>query len=178
MAFENKFSTSEKLFKACSSLSRDRRGWVCMLVSVVKGRSRLTALGLSFSITAYQARASVISVLSILHPNKWSRACVSLWSGISTDQYVFYRNSLARQPMAASLLFTTLGDCSVIPAGNSLNGRFGSWLKGCSLVLLVDGNSVLTSSVLMGCCWNLGSELAGITGLTSSADAATDDSRG
>ena len=30
MALENRFSTSEKLFKACSSLSRDSRGWVCL----------------------------------------------------------------------------------------------------------------------------------------------------
>ena len=86
IAFENRFSTSEKLFKACSSLSRDRRGWVCMSVLVGKGKGRLTALGLSFSMTAYQALASLISVLSMLHPNKWSKAWVSLWSDISTCQ--------------------------------------------------------------------------------------------
>jgi hypothetical protein len=36
MAFENRFSTSEKLFKACSSLSRDRRGWVYLSVGVLR----------------------------------------------------------------------------------------------------------------------------------------------
>jgi hypothetical protein len=103
MAFENRFSTSEKLFKACSSLSRDRRGWVYLSVLLVKGRSRHTALGLSFSITAYQALASLISVLSMLHPNKWSKACVSLWSDISTLQ-IYPMRKLTSSPTDGCLL--------------------------------------------------------------------------